>query len=38
MRVETLTGLDQPQARNLEKVLIILAAMSEPASQCFRQP
>ena len=38
MRVETLRCFDQPHARNLQKVLIVLAAMREPASQRFRQP
>jgi hypothetical protein len=38
MRVEAPRGLDQPDARNLQKVLIVLAAMREPASQRFRQP
>ena len=38
MRVETLRCFDQPDARNLQKVLIVLAAMREPASQRFRQP
>ena len=38
MRVEAPRGLDQPDARNLQKVLIVLAAMPEPTSQRFRQP
>jgi len=38
MRIESLTCLHQSSAGNLKQVLLVLAAMQEPAGKRFGQP